>query len=107
MDKIFISGPITGVENYELAFNDREMVLKEMGYIVVNAVTVGNNLEKRLHRKPKYEEYMRETLSKLLECDCISLLPGWEDSKGANFEAKTAEIAGIPEIKVNMLKKGW
>lgn len=107
MSKVFISGPITGVENYRKAFAERENALKEMGYIVVNAVKVGDGLAQRLHREPHYEEYMKETLSQLLECDCVSMLDGWEESKGASFEHQTAEIAGIPFVDIKMFSRKW
>lgn len=107
MDKVFISGPITGVQNYEENFSLREKALKELGYSVVNPVKIGEVLKKQLHREPKYEEYMKVCLTSLLDCDGISFLDGHENSKGSNIEKFVAENCGIATLDVKLLPKNW
>lgn len=88
--KIYISGPITGIKNFEKNFSKAEKKLKKIGHEVVNPVKIGEALN-----NPSYEDYMKADLKALLECDAIYLLDGWSNSKGANAEIKVAVICGI------------
>lgn len=107
MQKVYISGPITNNPNYELQFLAREEKLRELGYAVCNPVTLGNNLQKRIHRQPTYSEYMKNCIEAELTCDLISFLEGSETSAGSMLEKNVAEACGIPTLKINMLSKGW
>lgn len=39
----------------------------------------------------EWADYMRECIPALLTCDAISMLPGWEKSKGASLEYEVAK----------------
>ncbi len=84
--KIYISGPITGVENYEKAFEAAAEQLKEE-YNVVNPVKVNDLVDFEL----SYSEYMMIDLALLGLCDYIYMLKGWEHSNGAMLERLYAE----------------
>lgn len=88
--KVYISGPITNVDNFEEAFFKREKTLKSLGYLVANPVTFCKPLEERIrknfNREPSYQEYMEVCITQLWECDAISMLENWENSKGARIE---------------------
>lgn len=96
---VYISGPITGVQDYKENFSAAEEMLKSKGFTVINPVTIGDNLAKAIKREPTYSEYMKADLSALLTCNLIYMLPGWEKSLGAQFEFRTATICGINEIQ--------
>lgn len=90
--KVYLSGPISEVSDYRNNFNNASIRLKKVGYTVVNPCNLLH-----LHNQ-SYESYMREDLKALLDCDSIYMLDGWENSKGAQFELKTANICGIKRI---------
>lgn len=102
MQIVYIAGPITGVENYEENFKQRENELKKMGFKVINPAEKGKVLEKILGRQPKHEEYMNYLLPYVLQATSISLLKGWELSKGARLEYDVAMGTGktILDVKV-------
>ena len=80
--KIFISGQITGDQNYKDKFAKKEEELKELGYLVMNPAVLPEGLT--------WEEYMRITLAMLSVCDAILMLPDWEESEGAKVELEYA-----------------
>lgn len=93
MTKIFISGPMTGIENYNAnAFIDAEEQLLAAGWDVVNPYY--NQVEKDAPR----EEHMRADLKLLLECDTIYSLIGWHKSVGATVEFLAAKQCGMKQI---------
>jgi hypothetical protein len=77
--KVYISGPMTGIPEFNYpAFEAAEKIVSAAGYDPVSP-----------HRAPKLEtwkEYMRYDIKLLMDCQAIAMLPGWENSKGANIE---------------------
>lgn len=93
--KIYISGPITGTDDYLDRFADAEKALKEIGYInIVNPAEEGT----KLPEDSSHEDYMRLSFDLLKDCDAIYLLKGWKKSPGANQEYGYAIAKGM-EIK--------
>lgn len=90
--KVYISGPITGVDNYQEIFERAEMKLETLGFEPVNPC-------KGEEPGHSWEWYMKRDIKKLCDCDIICLLPGWEESKGAMMEYDVALKLGL-EIKV-------
>ena len=80
--KIYISGAITGTDNYMERFAKAEKELTEQGYSVVNPVKVNAQLPE----DTTYQEYMKMSFCMLDMCDSIYMLQGWENSCGANRE---------------------
>jgi hypothetical protein len=94
MNKVYISGPVTGIENKNIeAFNNAETMLWDDGYFVVNPLKI--EVEKE---NPTWFDYMKVDIKALLECDYIYMLPNWEKSKVARIEKFIALIFGIKEI---------
>ena len=77
--RVYISGGITGVEDYKKKFADAEQALYLEGHQPFNPTKLDfPNLD--------YEEYMRLDFCLLDMCDAIYMLKGWENSRGANRE---------------------
>lgn len=79
--KIYISGKITGTEDYIERFAKAEKELIEQGYEVINPARISTCLPTLEH-----EEYMRIDFALLEVCDAIYMLKGWGDSRGAREE---------------------
>ena len=84
--KIYIAGPISGVENYKEVFAKVETQLIKWGHKVMNPAALGEGFD--------YEAYMPICLAMLEACDCVFLLNGWESSKGARLEKEYAIVQG-------------
>lgn len=80
--RIYISGKITGTDDYMQRFERAQKELEKEGHSVINPAEVNSKLPK----DTTYEEYMKMSLTMLDMCKGIYMLEGWEDSKGANRE---------------------
>ena len=80
--KIYISGAISGTDDYMERFAKAEKELTEQGYSVVNPAKVNAQLPE----DTIYEEYMKMSILMLDMCDSVYMLKGWEKSCGANRE---------------------
>lgn len=80
--KIYISGAITGTDDYMERFAKAEKELTEQGYSVVNPAKVNAQLPENT----TYEEYMKMCFCMLDMCDSIYMLNNWDKSCGANRE---------------------
>lgn len=81
MERIYISGKITGLENPEEIFNKAEKILTEQGFEVVNPMKLNHS-----NHDKSWEEFMKVDLHSLLHCDSIYMLKNWHKSKGARLE---------------------
>ena len=100
MLRVFISGQITGTNDYLERFSQAEEELHKRGYEPVNPASVTAQLPKTL----THEEYMTVTLAILTICDAIYMLPGWEDSEGAKHELRAAKMLRMKVIQKGDLK---
>lgn len=82
MSRVYISGSITGIEDYMKNFDKAEKELKSVGFSVVNPAKILSQMPE----DTKYEEYMDMSMMMLSMCDGIYMLKGWEKSTGANRE---------------------
>lgn len=78
---IYISGKITGTNDYLQRFEQAEKELISNNYTPLNPAKVNDTLP-----KVSYEEYIKMSLCMLSLCDSIYMLSGWEDSVGARLE---------------------
>lgn len=77
--RVYISGKITGDDNYQEKFLSVEKMLTESGYEVINPCTG----EEPGHT---WKYYMKRDIQKLMLCDAVYLLKDWNESPGAKLE---------------------
>ena len=88
---IYISGAITGTDDYLKRFDVAENILRGEGYQkIINPAAVMDRLPKLTH-----EQYMLLAMSMLDMSDEIYLLKGWHTSSGSLQEVLFAEYKGI------------
>lgn len=93
MRKIYIAGPMTGLPEFNYpAFNAAAAKLRAMGHTVLNPA------ENPVPPCGTWAGYMRMALAQLVQCDCVVLLPGWAESKGALIERKLAQVLGMDVV---------
>ena len=80
--RVYISGAITGTDDYMERFAKAEKELTDKGWSVVNPAKVNAQLPEDTN----YEEYMKMCFCMLDMCDSICMLKDWEKSCGANRE---------------------
>lgn len=91
-NRVYIAGPVTGVEGYEKNFREAEEKLRLAGYEPVNPVAPG------LVPGAEYRYYIDRGILMLMECDYIYLMKGWQYSEGAKLEARYGKICGLKRI---------
>lgn len=91
--RVYISGPITGVIEAEEYFREAEQKIEAAGFIAINPCTLING-----GGKLTWEDYIDMDLAILKKCNCIYMLNGWQNSRGATIEKEFAEKHNIPEL---------
>ena len=94
MKRIYISGGITGVDNYEELFKQKQIEIEKQGYEVINPALLGGIMPK----SATWKEYMNICIPLLKMCDSIHMLENWEKSKGATEELRFATDNGIKQV---------
>ncbi|MEW6166032.1 MAG: dATP/dGTP pyrophosphohydrolase domain-containing protein [Pseudomonadota bacterium] len=98
MKRIYLSGPMTGLPDFNFpAFNAEAARLRSLGYDVVNPAELNPDFE------TPYDECLRVDLKALLDCDTIAMLDGWMDSNGAHLEMHIAHRVGIRVIEARRI----
>lgn len=90
--KLYIAGPMTGLPEFNYpAFNAAAKALAEVGYETLNPVDNVPDVE-----KPTWLDFMRMSLVQISQADGLAVLPGWQDSRGADIEVTLANDLGLP-----------
>ncbi len=91
MSMVYISGKITGDENYKEKFNKAQERINELfpyhSFI--------NPAEVNLPKCCGWADYMEICLKLLSRCNSIVMLPDFRESKGAMIELQYAKAMGI------------
>lgn len=109
MKRIFISGPMSGIENYNVKeFSKAANALRDAGYFVINPAETFKRMDGFLGDRKEIEANFNEfprgrladavieiELALLRSCDEIYLLNGWEESRGARRELQEALEHGL------------
>lgn len=94
---VYISGPMTGLPDYNYPmFHGVAEALRRRNFAVINPAEFFGGKADRTRN-----EYMRESILRLLEADAMVLLPGWEKSAGARLEVAICQELNIP---INLVK---
>ncbi|MFL9590475.1 DUF4406 domain-containing protein [Aeromonas schubertii] len=89
--KIFISGPMSGLPNFNRdAFNQQAQRLHSLGHVPLNPAIFPDGLEQH--------EYMALCIEMIKIADQMILLPDWERSAGATAEHALAIKLSLPVI---------
>ena len=102
MAKIYISGPISGIDRavYLANFAKAEERLKARGYEVLNPTRLPPSRWLWIYKVFGYRLTLLYDLWNLMRCDGITMLAGWEQSRGARLEKATADIFNIQIIEL-------
>ena len=93
--KVFISGPMSGYDDYNReAFHEAEKLLKAAGYSVFNPAWL------RVDDDWNIDDIMAIDMAALSRCDAIYQLDDWKNSNGAVAEYHTAKC-----LKMDILTK--
>ena len=92
--RIYIAGPMTGIEDYNFpAFNRAARMLRESGWVVENPADHG------VVEGASWSDYLAYDLTRLGACGAVYLLRGWQNSKGARLEYLIAKELGMVIIE--------
>ena len=94
---VFLSGPITGIDDYKDKFEDAMEIIRALG---ANAVF---NPAAEIPDDTEHEEAMNICTDKVTTSDCVVVLDGWENSKGALIEYVFSRACGIPYYELKEL----
>jgi hypothetical protein len=115
--KIYLAGPMRGIPEFNFpAFYAAAAGLRAQGHFVFSPaerdnerhgtdISKGNATGDEKVAAEQHGFNLREALYEdmkfiCLEADAIALLPGWENSKGANAELATAKALGLEVIEL-------
>ena len=97
--KVYISGPITGTEDFMKRFDVAELALIKRGYDTCNPAREN----KKFPAGTEWRTYMGESLRLLCGCEAIYMLEGWERSEGAKLERMVAIQLGMKVMEEDEL----
>jgi len=104
MRRIYISGPMTGLPDFNFAaFEAAEKLIRKVdpSANVINPHTV----EHGLGLEGAWEQYLKFDLKAMLDCDLVVILPGWHNSKGSLLEIHVATSVGIPIVCLEFFER--
>ena len=96
---IYISGKITGCDDYKERFAVAETYLRGQGHKTINPARID------LGKDATWQQYMKFDLYLLGLCDAIYMLDNWIESRGARIEWMFAKTKGL-KIVEEKLKAG-
>lgn len=100
MTTVYISGPITGKPDLNKnAFHVAQIELEGKGFQVFNPHSVpAPEHPEGLTPKALWQYYMKHCIRAMMECDELYMLADWQNSSGAVWEHRIAEMLGMPIV---------
>lgn len=99
----YLSGPMSGMPDHNFpAFNAEAERLRGLGYKIVNPVEI--NGDAAVTQGRTWDQCLRRDITALIHCHGVLLLPGWENSKGANLEVDIAQRLGMRAVASDLLQ---
>lgn len=90
MKRIYIAGPMTGLPELNFpAFHAAAAALRAQGHHVENPAEINAD------PKAQWLDCMRMDIARLVMCDAVYMLPGWQNSRGALVEYGLAVGLGL------------
>ena len=104
---VYIAGPITGVPEYWVPFEEAVHKVLEVGYIPLSPAMLPEGLTPA--------QYMRMCFAMIDSADAVLFLKGWENSPGARLEYQYcnyvdkiyAEDVGVLKILIETKDEDW
>lgn len=99
--KMYCAGPMSDCKedfNRE-SFRQAADIVEEHGYEPVTPVDIDDEVD---HSGWEWSDYLRADIKVITDCDLIALLPGWEESRGAQLEYQTAMGLGLIAKEVDL-----
>lgn len=102
--RVYVAGPMAGLPEHNFpAFHAEAARLRALGHEVLSpaekageqAAADADTQGLAFRETQTYKDFLRADLRMVLDCDAISLLPGWENSRGATLERTVAEAIGL------------
>ena len=95
MKKIYISGAISSrpIHEAEAHFKAAQLRLLVIGYDCINPMEISPYSQEKT-----WEDYMRNDIKHLMDCQAIYMLRGWWKSRGARVEWWLAKKLGMEVI---------
>lgn len=88
--RIYVAGPMTGLPDLNFPrFHAEAARLRALGHEVINPAEINPDVGMQ------WADAMRADIRELVTCDGISLLPGFEGSRGARLERHIALELGL------------
>lgn len=87
--RIYLSGKITGLDNYKENFERAESVLRSYGHTVINPCKMGD-----IYPDLEWDDYMCLDMALIRLCQAVYFLENWRNSKGSTIEHEYARMIG-------------
>jgi len=97
--RLYLSGKITGNENYKADFADGRAKLEKAGYDVCDPTTFD------FPDDVSWIDAMKHDIREMLLCDGVALFSNWASSTGARIEARLAGDLGMTVLPLSLWLK--
>jgi hypothetical protein len=94
----YLAGPMAGYPDHNHpAFHEAAAALRACGHVVINPAEYGNLI------MLGWQGAMKRDLHAMLWCDALVMLPGWEKSRSARLETRTAWDLEMPIFPLDVM----